>query len=124
MSVDSRYVLSKKIDDLLTEGDRLLNAADEDKAWKPAITIKQVSVRTTSMLAFYLSSFLKPDSDWHSRFVIPEDRQRARTATHPFTSSSLDLLDSPNADDPAQSDAFELFRKDKAQYECVYCLMC
>lgn len=52
-----------------------LSILDEDKGWKPAITIKQILLGVQ------------------------------------------DLLDSPNAEDPAQQEAFELFRKDKAQYE-------
>ncbi|UZJ51174.1 hypothetical protein CBS101457_000494 [Exobasidium rhododendri] len=52
-----------------------LSILDEDKAWKPAITIKQILL------------------------------------------GIQDLLDSPNPDDPAQADAFELFKRDKVQYE-------
>lgn len=52
-----------------------LSILNEEKAWKPAISIKQICL------------------------------------------GIQDLLDSPNIEDPAQTDAFALFRKDKVAYE-------
>ncbi|KAF5331176.1 hypothetical protein D9619_005359 [Psilocybe cf. subviscida] len=50
-----------------------LSILDEEKAWKPAITIKQACIQ--------------------------------------------DLLDTPNVNDPAQSDAYTMFKNDKVAYE-------
>ncbi|PKI83783.1 Ubc9p [Malassezia vespertilionis] len=52
-----------------------LSILDEEKSWKPAITIKQILL------------------------------------------GIQDLLNDPNPGDPAQADAFHLFRQDKAAYE-------
>ena len=52
-----------------------LSILNEEEAWKPAITIKQILL------------------------------------------GIQDLLDDPNPDSPAQSDAYNLFRKDRAAYE-------
>ncbi|PWN90117.1 putative ubiquitin--protein ligase hus5 [Acaromyces ingoldii] len=52
-----------------------LSILDEEKAWKPAITIKQILL------------------------------------------GIQDLLNNPNPEDPAQTDAFETFKRDKQQYE-------
>jgi ubiquitin-conjugating enzyme E2 I len=48
---------------------------NEEEAWKPAITIKQILL------------------------------------------GIQDLLDDPNPDSPAQADAFQCYKKDRAQYE-------
>ncbi|SCV67612.1 BQ2448_5223 [Microbotryum intermedium] len=52
-----------------------LSILNEEKAWKPALTVKQILL------------------------------------------GIQDLLDAPNADDPAQLDAYQLFRKDRVAYE-------
>jgi len=52
-----------------------LSILDEEKSWKPAITIKQILL------------------------------------------GIQDLLDNPNVNDPAQSDAYTMFKNDKAAYE-------
>lgn len=52
-----------------------LSILNEEKAWKPAISLKQICIGVQ------------------------------------------DLLNSPNNDDPAQTDAFTLYRKDKVAYE-------
>jgi ubiquitin-conjugating enzyme E2 I len=52
-----------------------LSILNEDEAWKPAITIKQILL------------------------------------------GIQDLLDDPNPDSPAQAEAFNLFKKDRAGYE-------
>ncbi|KAI5476295.1 ubiquitin-conjugating enzyme 9 [Pseudohyphozyma bogoriensis] len=52
-----------------------LSILNEEKAWKPAITVKQILLGVQ------------------------------------------ELLDSPNADDPAQLDAYTMFKKDRSAYE-------
>ncbi|GAA6059336.1 hypothetical protein JCM10212_005916 [Sporobolomyces blumeae] len=52
-----------------------LSILNEEKAWKPAITVKQILLGVQ------------------------------------------DLLDAPNADDPAQLDAYTMYKKDRAAYE-------
>ncbi|KDE05591.1 SUMO-conjugating enzyme ubc9 [Microbotryum lychnidis-dioicae p1A1 Lamole] len=52
-----------------------LSILNEEKAWKPALTVKQILL------------------------------------------GIQDLLDAPNADDPAQLDAYQLFKKDRVAYE-------
>ncbi|KAG6860599.1 SUMO conjugating enzyme Hus5 [Termitomyces sp. Mi166 len=52
-----------------------LSILDEEKSWKPAITIKQILL------------------------------------------GIQDLLDDPNVNDPAQSDAYTMFKNDKTAYE-------
>ncbi|KAF5386883.1 hypothetical protein D9615_001599 [Tricholomella constricta] len=52
-----------------------LSILDEEKSWKPAITIKQILL------------------------------------------GIQDLLDDPNVNDPAQSDAYTMFKNDKVAYE-------
>ena len=54
-----------------------LSILDEEKSWKPAITIKQILL------------------------------------------GIQDLLNDPNPGDPAQADAFHLFKQDRAAYEYV-----
>ncbi|EDP45052.1 hypothetical protein MGL_0041 [Malassezia globosa CBS 7966] len=55
--------------------DFLMRCSDEEKSWKPAITIKQILL------------------------------------------GIQDLLNDPNPGDPAQADAFHLFKQDRAAYE-------
>ncbi|GAA5858498.1 hypothetical protein JCM5296_000441 [Sporobolomyces johnsonii] len=52
-----------------------LSILNEEKAWKPAITVKQILLGVQ------------------------------------------ELLDSPNADDPAQLEAYQMFKKDRAAYD-------
>jgi hypothetical protein len=104
--------------------------ADEDKAWKPAITIKQVRFEAKLYVCEYwpywnrwLLSFLELRSFLVFKVSSSQrhfDKYVLSWLTCVFHSPSSDLLDSPNAEDPAQAPAYELFRSDKAQYEWVY----
>jgi hypothetical protein len=91
-----------------------LSILDEEKSWKPAITIKQVRSSAVSNLPFYWTFMCK-------KILL----------------GIQDLLDDPNVNDPAQSDAYSMFkyvlfliivcllfliivaRNDKVAYECV-----
>ncbi|KAG5645594.1 hypothetical protein DXG03_005732 [Asterophora parasitica] len=71
-----------------------LSILDEEKSWKPAITIKQVlaDISLSSMTAHIVLS---------SQILL----------------GIQDLLDDPNVNDPAQSDAYTMFKNDKVAYE-------
>lgn len=83
-----------------------LSILNEEKAWKPAITVKQVR----SPLALS-SSVARARAD-----PAPPVRPRQ------ILVGIQELLDAPNAEDPAQLEAYTVFKKDKVAYECVLAL--
>jgi ubiquitin-protein ligase len=68
-----------------------LSILDEEKSWKPAITIKQVR--------------LLPQL-----FPLPVLTITTNTNTLQILLGIQDLLDDPNVNDPAQSDAYTMFK--------------
>jgi ubiquitin-conjugating enzyme E2 I len=72
-----------------------LSILNEEKAWKPSITVKQVGVRLFS------------------------DRFPLLISAYQILLGIQDLLDAPNPDDPAQLDAYTMFKKDREGYKYV-----
>lgn len=66
-----------------------LSILDEEKSWKPAITIKQVSVL----------------AEWPDRLIVLISGIKILLGIQ-------DLLTDPNASDPAQVEAYTLYRYD------------
>jgi ubiquitin-conjugating enzyme E2 I len=62
-----------------------LSILDEEKAWKPAITIKQVRFAVIALSKTYW---------WRNKILL----------------GIQELLNDPNVNDPAQSDAYTMFK--------------
>ena len=75
-----------------------LSILNEEEDWRPAITIKQMLLG---------ASF---PSRRERRLSLPRHKSGRAVGIQ-------DLLDTPNPNSPAQSDAYQLFTQDKAEYK-------
>lgn len=80
-----------------------LSIVNADQGWKPAISVKQVQGVVSAL---------------RSSFAVSPIRQ-------PFMqilTGIQDMLNNPNNSDPAQEEGYNVYRKNKAEYErCVSC---
>ena len=82
-----------------------LSILDEDKGWRPAITVKQLLLGTY----IYIHTHTYEHTLLHSRTPSP---------THVMALLGIqDLLTSPNPDSPAQREAYEAFVHNQAEYK-------
>ena len=80
-----------------------LSIVNADQGWKPAISVKQVH----GVIRASQSSFA----------VLPMCQPVMQILT-----GIQDMLNNPNNSDPAQEEGYNVYRKNKAEYErCVFC---
>lgn len=99
-----------------------LSIIDADKAWRPSITVKQVCLPTSKHEFRLIKSDDVGLTDYEAISVHGSNCFLRRDDLFEFRSIQIllgiqDLLDTPNAQDPANAEAHDLFMKSKPAYQ-------
>lgn len=85
-----------------------LSILNDEKGWRPGITIKQSACVAGMRWGAHL---------YMSGLTLKHGACSALPACSPVLVGIQDLLDTPNANDAAQEPAYKLFHKSKAEYD-------
>ncbi|ETO31173.1 hypothetical protein RFI_05946 [Reticulomyxa filosa] len=88
-----------------------LSILNEEKDWKPAITIKQM--RKIASRVFFLVKTLLPPFFF---FLFKKKKKNIFKINEKILLGIQDLLEHPNNNDPAQKEPYELYKKDPTEF--------